>query len=117
MSSIDKNRSRLLVSFFNREFVPVARLLSEEGVQLIEPGPDRECETYYIPRQKRSIDHADFELNLEDSDEVKRDLQKLWKGSESFILTDLSNKILALSSLFADVETAADVSPFIYVMF
>lgn len=117
MNSTDAERDEVLVAFFEREFGRAAQLLSEQGVQLLVPGPDGECASYYVERRKRAMEPADFELNLGNLDEVQRSLRKLWKGPESFILADLSEKILALAPRYNTVEEIEDVSPFIYVMF
>lgn len=115
--TFDSDRDSVLVSFFEREFGQAARLLAKQDIELLAPGPDGECVTYYVERQGRALEPADFELNLEDLQEVKRTLRGLWKGPESFILADVSDKILALAPRYASVEEVEDVSPFIYVMF
>ena len=60
---------------------------------------------------------ADFELNLDDHQEIIGRLGELWQGAEHDILRELSEKILALAPAFDGVEDVDEVSPFIYVMF
>ena len=116
MSSTDPKEDDFLASFFNKEFLEAARLLSEAGVEPLV-GTDPDCESYYIQRQKTSMNPSDFEIDLEDLEEVKQRLGELWRGRESAILADLSQKILELTPRFATVEEVEDVSPYIYVMF
>ena len=64
------------------------------------------------------MDAADFELDLDDLEEVKRKLCDLWQGSpQTELLSELLDNILKLSPRFEDSEELEDVSPYIYVMF
>jgi hypothetical protein len=117
MSSTDTDLDNVLVAFFEQEFVTAAQRLAERSVRLLESAPNNGCATYYTPRQKRTMEPADFEWDLGNVEEVKQALRELWNGSEADVLSDLSDRILALAPRYASVEEVEEVSPFIYVMF
>lgn len=118
MSLTDAEKDELLISFFQEEFKRAAELLSKEGVKLLVTEPDPNCETYYIQRQKTTIEQADFEIDLDNMEQLKQALEQLCKTPEErLILVDLFEKILNLAPLYESVEQTEEVSPFIYVMF
>ena len=117
MNLTDDEPDNELVAIFEREFVPVARRLSEQGIETLVTGFDAECASYYIPRKRKQLSRADFELNLDDLEEVKRYFRSGWTDAESEILSDLLEQILALSVNYESVQIDEDVSPFVYAMF
>ena len=86
-------------------------------MQLLAADLDGERESYHIRRERTSMEPADFELNLEDMDEVRRWLSDRWQGPGSEALAHLLEKILQLAPHFDSVEEVEDVSPDMYVMF
>jgi hypothetical protein len=116
MNSTDKEQDGDLASLYEREFAATAKRLSERGVQLIAPGPDPSCATYYVERQ-RIMTRADFTLELDDTDDVKRAFHQLWTDVETSLLADLLERILALSVRQDSLRPEQDVSAFIYAMF
>lgn len=117
MNSTESPTDSVFLSFYENNFARAARFLSEQSVRLLESEVGKDRATYYVVREKRSMNPIDFEINLENLDEVKQALRKLWAEAETSTLSDLTNKILSLSEYFKETQADEDVSPFIYAMF
>ena len=63
------------------------------------------------------MEPASFDLDLGDPARVGESMGDLWTESQSPILAELVDKILALAPRYADVNESEDVSPLVYVMF
>jgi hypothetical protein len=117
MSSISAESETRLVEVFEREFAVAAERLREMGLQPLETGFDKTASSYYREREKTQLDRSDFELNLDDPEDVKRHFRRNWTRDETEVLEELVGHILALADVCDDVEQSTDVSPFIYAMF
>lgn len=117
MSSIDREPDEMLVSFFEREFIPIVKSLGEHDIQVIVPAPNKHCPTYYIEREKMVMEPADFELDLADVEKLMLFLEQLWSGPEAALLADLFRKILAFAPRYQEESASDEVSPHIYAMF
>jgi hypothetical protein len=117
MSSIDREPDELLVSFFEREFAPARESLRDHDIELIDPGPDPDCPSYYSQREKTILEPTDFELDLDDVEKLMLFLEQLWLGPEKPILADLFRKILALAPRYREEPDSDEISPYIYAMF
>ena len=107
----------MLADFFRDEIVPTAEFLSQTRNRLLSTGTEESMDSFFVARVKTSLDPADFEINLNDLEEVKRRLHELWPGSGQDVVTRLITKIIDLAPHFDSTEELEDVSPFIYVMF
>jgi hypothetical protein len=117
MSSISAESEARLVDVFEHEFTAAARRLGRLGLQPLETGFDKAASSYYREREKTQLDPSDFELNLDDPEDVKRHFRRGWTKDETEVLEELVDKILTLADVCDDVEQSTDVSPFIYAMF
>ena len=115
--SLTDDSGNELVAIFECEFVPAAQHLSRNGIETLTTGFDPACSSYYRQRDKTGMEPADFEMNLDDLEEVKRHWRSYWTPAECEILEGLLNKVLALAVNYKSVRSAEDVSPFIYAMF
>ena len=106
-----------LAKLFDKEFARASRELSERGVELLSAGPDPSRDSYYVRRQKTTLEPADFEMDLQDWDEVARRLTDQWTDGTADVGAKLSIKIIEMAPQFESVEQTEDVSPNIYVMF
>ena len=117
MSSISAESETRLVEVFEREFSVAARRLQNMGLKPLETGFDQTASSYYVEREQTQLEKSDFELDLDDPDDVKRHFRRGWTREETEVLADLVDHILALADVCDDVEQSTDVSPFIYAMF
>ena len=117
MSSISAESETRLVEVFEREFAVAARRLQSLGIKPLETGFDKTAASYYLEREQTQLEKSDFELNLDDPDDVKRHFRRGWSEEETAVLAQLVDHILELADVCDDVEQSTDVSPFIYAMF
>lgn len=110
MSSTDERRLR---RFFQEELVRAADELRRRGVSLFPLRPEPEQATWYVPGPAGEPEFV--ELEAEDCEQKLRDH---WQAQGLPELARLAGPILELArSLELDEEQAADVSPFVYVMY
>ncbi|HEX7771674.1 MAG TPA: hypothetical protein VF435_04590 [Pyrinomonadaceae bacterium] len=117
MNSTDGDSDEFLVLFFNREFTRTMQSLSRHETQLLTPGPDSSCASYYIQRKNPSLKKTDFELDIVDEEKLLASLEQLSSGPEAPLLADLFQKIIALSARYAGESSSHEVTPYIYAMF
>jgi len=108
--SSTKDRVRRL---FNRKIVPAAEKLRRRGISFFPLGAEPEADSWYVDTPQGE----DFEQF--DASGPGRALAALWEAQE---LPELSEMLPALMEIAeqlkaADKDGAAEVSPFIYVMY
>lgn len=114
MSSTEKDLD--IDAFFDDVLLPLA---AEHG----EPfplGPDPSLETYFVPREKRSMTPDDFTApSCLGFDDFERRMAAYWTAAGKPELAALAPRFAqAAKSVYAPAtEEGAEVSTFIYVMF
>lgn len=117
MSSTKTDSDKTLTEVFEKEFVRAAEQLREAGISPLEIGFDDALSSYYVKRKKLQLERKDFELDLDDPEDIKRRFRQGWSEAEAKVLEGLVDKILALANVCDEVEQSTDVSPFVYAMF
>lgn len=118
MSSTDvEARKRRARGFFDQHLLPAAR---QPGTAAYFPlGPDAAATTYYIARETRAMQPADFEAHtFSDAAGFARSLAGRWRAEGDPALPALEKPLAELAAaLKLDEEQTAEVSELIYVMF
>jgi hypothetical protein len=109
MSSIEDRLRR----FFREDVTDAARGVAARGVRFFPLGPEPEADTWYLPAPAGEPDFAEIEAEA-----CARLLAERWNAQGLPELARLAGPLLALAKeLEFDEEQAADVSPFVYVMY
>ena len=118
MTSDDKT-AKALRAFFTLELMPVADRMKREGTEFLATKLDKDAESYYITRKKRSMSREDFEWGGAASvEDFSKQLTEFWLELGQDRLAALVPKLAAFAEkLQTKDEQEAEVSPFIYVMY
>ncbi len=110
MSSTDAAR---LKRFFHRRLVPAASRMAARGVRYFPTGSEPEASTWYVPGPGPDTEVVDL-----DDVGIVASLAPLWQEHGLDELVALAQPLEDLArKLERRPEAAADVSPFVYVMY
>jgi hypothetical protein len=115
----DPKAAKAVLTFFERQLMPLASELKSSGVPLLVSGFEPEAPTYYVTRRKQSMARRDFEWGgCQSVAEFPEQLAALWRQQGHSRLAELAPAIGRLAVALKQRETANDdVSAFIYVMY
>lgn len=115
----DRRTDAAVKSFFDGELMPLAAKMKAGGHSFLEVKHDAKAATYYLPRDKRTMERADFEALAELApDSLSRMLAAFWKTRKDDALVPLAGPIAKLANtLHATQRPDEDVSPFVYMMY
>jgi hypothetical protein len=122
MSSTDgaaSKGSKEIRRFFDGELMPLAERLRASEPAVFLTKVDGAVESYYVPRGRRTMSKADFEVaGCVDGAEFARRLRTHWESVGCGALLPLATSIGAIAdAVRVEEHDSADVSPFVYVMF
>ncbi len=110
MNSTDERKLR---RFFTKKLVPVAEKLRGRGVRLLSVAPHHKAESWYEDGTHGEPDFAEI-----DPADCARMLRDMWERQDLPELAALAADLMRLArEIEFDEEQAADVSPFLYVMY
>lgn len=108
MNSTEK-QEKALTKFFNNEILPLHQKMGKTVLS-----GDKEKESYFIVRERKTFDKKNFELSLGNEKEIIAALESILDGTP---LKPIAKKIMKLKPLFKEIQQSDSVSPFIYEMF
>jgi len=114
-----KYNSKFVKKLFFKEIVPISEELHKKGIRFFPMNFNNNLSTYYIKREKRTMEPEDFEISGCDSfsgfESALTDIWKAQQHNELIPLAQISSKLA--KSLYLKEEDDEEVSPFIYVMY
>jgi hypothetical protein len=117
--SSTKDKELLAAEFFDALLVPLAARERDRAKSYFPLGADPRAESYYAEPTRRVMEASDFELRAAESlADFVTELAALWADEGHEGLAALAPRLLELAEVMRErEEQAADVSPFMYVMF
>ena len=116
---IRRKTERAIIRYFEKELLPAATAIKEQGRVFFPEKPDPEAVTYYTRCRKRTVSAGDFILEgCASFEKLQEALAGLWREQGYPELARTAPTAAALARKLYTVESESDeVSPFIYVMF
>jgi hypothetical protein len=110
---------KALRAFFHDQLTPLAERQKREGRQFLASELQKDAESYYVRRTKRSMTRADFEWGGCPSVEAfPEQLAELWRSQGDEGLAALAPVLGKLAVVLQEQDDEGEeVSPFIYAMY
>jgi len=115
----DRKTDAAVRAFFDGELMPLAAKSKAAGHNFLDVKQNPRAASYYVQRDKRTMDRADFETLADLTPEsLPRVLTAFWKQRKTDALLSLVPSITKLAAaLHATQRQDEDVSPFVYMMY
>jgi hypothetical protein len=119
MSATKIHNTKESKQFFVKTVLPLAKKLRNEKKAFFPEKFDAGAPTYYIKRQKTTMDRNDFVVpGCESFKNLEKALVDMWQAQGHPELASLAPGLKKLAeSLYSTEDTEGEVSPYIYVMF
>jgi hypothetical protein len=120
MNSIKKDKkSEAIKHFFYQNLLKESKKLHEKHISFFPTTFDRNADTYYSIREKRTLEPESFEepdcISFED---FERKLTILWESLGQHEFIPMARPLANLAKLLYNIEDQnEEISEFIYVMF
>jgi hypothetical protein len=115
----DAKTERAVSRFFEQQLLPLARRLKDDGVKLLDPGPEPGAASYYIKRSQPMMTRADFEQGgLSTPERAQAEMRAAWSTALGHPLAPLAPAVAQLACELRQQQTqSSEVSAFVYAMY
>ncbi len=123
MSLIEKLLKDELATFWNKEMIPLAEKLQNNGKSFFSLHPDQIPESYFLQRDKKTMAKEDFEaFGDADFDLLLGALEQMWLEQGLYELASLSPSLKNIGAQLQkdqekSKEESLDINPLIYQMY
>jgi hypothetical protein len=119
MSWIRRDKKEQEIKKVFLEIIRLSKKIKAQKNELFPIKSDSDAESYYICRQKRSLNPKDFEtIDCRSFDDLQDRLHEYWAVHGDDDLISLAPSMKRLAETLYDVhDQDEEISPYIYVMF